>query len=307
MGKHHSKSGDSSGDTPEHVAHLGKLDVHIKEEASKWSESAIRVNFTSESDWLLTPDKTGFEIEPSAADKVVAMIKRGLMDTGIDVIDDRAPDMGLGYGKGGGFRNQLQTDTMHSFHHGDNGILIRAKAGQHRVDNGIFNAEVIATEANKIVDRLAYMLKDTHASDPAAQAINEIYDRMELHRERLDDLLPKIPNPHGTEELHSEVVAALMSKLPAGVFKDAQNRTDAVAALAKGLVGTDDSPAWEHTRNEEMQGGPSDPLNKSIAATLQPYVKEGTTPAVLKFITDEACEAAYGVMAGNHASYPSHG
>ena len=287
----------------EHLAKLGKMEAHIQEVASHWSESGIRVKFTSDSEWLLTPDTSGIEKEASPADKMVAIIKRGLSEEGMVVVDDRAPDTGLGYGTSDRFSHQLQTDTMHSFYAGDDGIIIRAAPGRYPVEDGIFNAAVIAAEANNIVDRMAHLMKDAHTADKTAEIIGRIYNRMEVHGDKVSDLLAEIPNAHAADDRRNALIEALAKKLPAAIFADAQHRTDALAAIAQGISGSANQPAWPHTDNEEKRASGEDPLHKHISAALVPHLKSGTSEQVSKFMTSEASDAVYSILAGHHASH----
>lgn len=278
-----------------HVAPLGKMEAHISEAGSKWSESAIRVNFKSDSDWLLTPQFSGVDKVPSTADKVLAIIKRGLLETGMDIIEDRPPDMGLGYGAGGRFK-QLQTDTFHSFHSGDDGVLIRAARGGYQ-GQGEFNSATIATEANKIVDRLSHMMRDTRGAEDTAELIDTLYMRMELNRQPIDELLPEAA--HTQVEKRAELVTAIREHLPSQFFDDEKKRLEAANQIAAGILGDAEHPAWKRAKNENLQGNEDDPLRLKVVMALDKYVKPDTALPLRGFLAGEACDAAYQVL-GRH-------
>ncbi len=267
--------------TPAQTIEVGKFKATVSEVKAGWDETAeIRLNFASESDWLLKVEKGELNNEPSVADKLLAIVEDALRSKGysLQVMGD---DVGSGEKK----RVATAIRTMHNYDEEREGVAIRAEKG-HSDHEGKFDSHALAQEIANILRAVNAEIGIPTATR-TSEIVDDLYTKLDVLQKSADEVLPTSradklqkkspPQKRAAEkspaELETEMVIAVKSRLPAKYFDTPELRDEAAKTIANGATGKDGVAAWPRTRNESLRATNRDPLMGKIDEVLKPVLK----------------------------------
>lgn len=231
---------------------LGILEVTITPLADEWDKSGIRVYLASDRDVLFEPDySNGVNKGPSTADKLLAVLKRGLSESRMTVLEK-----GDSQEKGNPANRQLQVRDFESYKPESSGAVIRAEKGFYA---GEFHAGAMVKVAGEMLTKLSAYLKGAVTSEAVEERINQLYEAVDVCDQPLDSALA----PHGKTAPSAgdvaEILRTAISRAIPDKFIPADKTMDGVARDIVGRL---------VDKNGAVQDADADAVRRAVLTAL---------------------------------------
>lgn len=275
---------------------LGLMQVDLHHVGNEYQESAISVRFDSDRLSLVEPEYGQFGPEPSAADKIIALVKHSLRERGMTVLDKKKGDHDGPAASGGshGATHRLATEEFSTYKPGGDGTRIRAAKGYY--EDHMFNADAMIDVAGDMLDKLGRQLRTARTSDAFEERLNAIHRAVDFEQKPLDEALTPPRHANTRRETvqtpETKLVDAVSAKLPMKLVAG-EERTLAISAIVKGVLCSGEA-CWIKEGIQD-RGGKDDPLARKVHEALATadarYHK--ITATVMPFLVGEICDAVY--------------
>ncbi len=286
--EHHHEDNFPKGHEP-HIVDMGLLKITLSETADGWQSSAMNVLVQSEKLSLLEPDLTALNKEPSAADKLIVMVKNALREEGLEMVEERGnqpPAEGVE-------KNAKLASLMDfaAYNPEGSGTLIRAEKGYYQ---GTFNAHEMVLLTHAALDKIAGKLKGLVTAKAVEEKIDALYKSEEFGA-RPSDVMADKPDekPAAQPDERQLFSEAVTQALPEGACAAAQ-REKCITAVVESVLSVMSSQGWSPSP-KNVRGTKDDPMQAQIEKDLR-SLGVGSTQVVKAFFRDEICDAVYRVI-----------
>jgi|GEM_PF-3263777 len=271
---------------------LGLLKVTLSEVGNLYFESAINVRIDSDRQSLVEPVPGQFGLEPSAADKLIVLLKAALRKQGMTVLEEGGRSLPTGSGDNPNTK-KLSLREFTTYKPSSDGVKIRAEQGYY---TGTFNGAAMMGIAGGVLAQLAPVFRKAITVDGVERRMSDIYDAVDLRAEDIFQALaeanapaPKRANPSSAAQPSPEQAyrAALSKKIPEALLSG-----DARADVINQIVAkTDGNDRWWCHFQGSARGGKDDPTFTGVLSILDAKIK--ASQSVLEFVAAELCDAIY--------------
>jgi hypothetical protein len=313
MGLHRdrkSSPGDGPDDQGKHpkgeAFKLGdQMTITISQVGDLYNESAINVKVDSSRSSLMEPVETEIGKEPSAADKIIQIIKVALRERGMTVLQEKQKPGGPQIPDAAQHRVKLAVDEFISYKPGGSGVVIRAERGYY--DGRMFNAEAILREAGDVLHKLEEQMKNVRTVQAFEDRIDHIYKGVDLYSQPLDEALRKplervrpvthagVKHEGRPVELRAATAEtgyrkAINARIPDGLI-GGDYKADAVDKITKGVLCAGEA-CWAKAEGSN-RGKEGDELVGHVKAVLAQHSPKTISDTVMGFLVGEVCDAIY--------------
>jgi hypothetical protein len=294
VNKHTERSSSGDGHASETI-NLGLMKITLQPVGDMYNESAINLRIDSDRASLIEPVIGQFGKEPSAADKIIQLVKHAMRERGMTLLEDIGRNPPEEKGRMPEKRLKLSLADFTSYKPGGSGVTIRAESGYYE---GMFNADAMMREAGDALHALEKVLRAETYIEPFEAKVDGVYKAVDMHEKSLDDAIseatrPDKPKPAILSESPEEKLAgAISKKLPEALVPSGDKRASAVDSIVKGVL-CSGAACWAKAEGSD-RGGENDPLAAKVRETLQSYGDTShISDAVMKFLIGEVCDAVY--------------
>ncbi len=293
---------DGDGKPKGETFDLGLMKVTISKVGDLYNESAINLTIDSERLSLLQPVMGEVGQEPSAADKIIQLVKQSLREANMTVLENKGkPDEPRPPGMPEN-RIKLSLREFSAYKPGGSGVTIRAERGYYE---GKFNSDAMLEVVGEGLRNLSGHLRSEPTVEKFEAHVDQIYNAVDMYNHTLAEATQDRPKPAQqnkplprlVESPEVQLTKLLNQKIPVSLMAgddDAAKgaaQKDVVEKIFKGVLCAGEA-CWAKAKGD-ARGSTSDPLYEHVSAALTDKLKAEVTPAVKKFLIDEVCEAVY--------------